>query len=50
MAQWVRALAAQAEGLVFESQPQQIYVVKTGNDSFTAKRSAKGVSVMGPRR
>ena len=47
--QWVRALASQAEGWVFESQPRQTYVVKTGCDSSTAKRSAIGVSVTGPR-
>ena len=45
MARLVRALAPQAEGWVFEFQPRQTYVVKTG-----AKRSAKGVSVTGPRR
>ena len=50
MAQWVRAFAPQAEGWVFESQPRQSYVVKTGSDSSTAKRSAIGVSVTGPRR
>ena len=50
MAQWIRVLALQAEGWVFESQPRQAYVVKTGSDSFTAKRSAIGVSVTGSRR
>ena len=35
VAQWVRTLAPQAEGWVFESQPQQI----TGSDSSIAKRS-----------
>ena len=49
VAQLVKAFAPQAEGLVFESQ-LQTYVVKTGNDSSTAKRSALGVSVSGPRR
>ena len=47
MAQWVRALDPQAEGLVFESQPRQ--TVKTCSDSFTAKPSAIGVSVKGSR-
>ena len=51
MAQWVRAFALQVQGCVFESQPpQQTLVVKTGSDSSTAKRSAIGVSVTGPRR
>ena len=31
---------------VLESQPRQTLVVKTGSDSSTAKRSAKGVSVL----
>ena len=35
---------------VFESQPRQTLVVKTGTDSSTAKRSAISVSVTGPRR
>ena len=50
VAQWVRALASQAECLVFESQQRQTQVVKTGSDNSTAKRSAIGVSVKGPRR
>ena len=50
MAQWARALALQAEGWVFESQPQQTQVVKTGCDSSPAKRSAIVVGVTGPRR
>ena len=50
MAQWVSAFAPQAEGLVFESQPRQTQVVKTGSDSSIVKRSALGVSVTGPRR
>ena len=37
-------------GWVFESQPRQTKVVKTGSDSSTAKHSAKGVNFMGPRR
>ena len=32
------------------SHPRQTQVVKTGRDSSTAKRSATGVSVTGPRR
>ena len=44
VAQWVIALAPQAECCVFQSQPQ---VVKRGSDSSTAKRSAKCVSVTG---
>ena len=35
---------------LFESKPSKAYVVRIGNDSFTAKRSATGVSVTGPRR
>ena len=49
VAQWVRALAPQAKGWVLESKRQTL-VVKTGSDSSTAKRSAIGVSVTGPRR
>ena len=44
VAQWVRAFALEAEGCVFESQPQQ----KKDSDSSTAKLSAIGVSVRGP--
>ena len=33
-------LAPQSKGWVLESQPQQTEVVKTGNDSSTAKRLA----------
>ena len=50
MAQWVRALTPHTEGWVFESQPRQTLVVKTGIDSSTDKRSAVGVSVTGPCR
>ena len=50
MSQWVRAFAPQAEGWVFESQSRQTQVVKTVSDISTAKRSALGVSVTGPRR
>ena len=50
VAQSVRAFAPQAEGWVFESQTRQTQAVKTGSDSYTAKRSAIGVSVTGPRR
>ena len=44
LAQWVRALAPQAEGWVFESQSWQTQIVRTSSDSPTAKRSAIGVS------
>ena len=50
VAQRARAVASKAEGWVFESQPRQTLVVKTGSDCSTAKRSAIGVSVTGPRR
>ena len=50
LAQSVRALVPQAEAWVFESQTRQTQAVKTGSDSFTAKRSVIGVSVTGPRR
>ena len=50
MTQWVRALALQAEGWVFESEPRQTLVVKTDSDRSAAKRSAIGVSFTGPRR
>ena len=48
--QWVGVFAPQAEGWVFEYHPRKTYVVKTGSDSSTAKRSAIGESVIGPRR
>ena len=47
VAQWVVALALQAECYAFQSQPQ---VVKRDSDSSTAKRLAIDVSVTGPRR
>ena len=50
VAQWVKAFAPQAEGWVFESQPWQTQVVKTGSKSSTAKRLALGMSVTGPRK
>ena len=50
MAQWVKALDLQTEGWVFEFQLRKTTVVKTGKGSPPAKRSAIGVSVMGPRR
>ena len=50
VAQWLRALEPQAEGLVLESQPQHTQVVKTVSDSSTAKRSATAVSVRAPLR
>ena len=42
VAQCVRAFAPQAEEWVFESQPRQSYVVKTGSDSSISKHSAIG--------
>ena len=48
--QWVRAFVPQAEWWVFHYHPRQTLVVKTGSDRSTAKRSAIGVSVTGPRR
>ena len=51
--QWRNVLEhffSQNEGWMFDSQPRHTYVVKTGSDSSTAKRSAIGVSVTGPRR
>ena len=45
--QRVRAFASQAKGWVFESQSRQTYVVKTGSDSSTAKRSAIESRVLG---
>ena len=33
----------------FESQPRQTYVVKTGCDCSTDKRSSKGVGFTGPQ-
>ena len=50
MAHWVRSLAPQAEGFVFECQPRHTLVVKTVSDSPAAKRSAIGMSVTGSRR
>ena len=50
MAQWVPVFAPQAEGWVFESQSRQTLVGSTGSDSFTAKRSARGVGAIGPIR
>ena len=47
----ISPFASNAKGWVFESQPGQTSVVKIGSkSSTTAKRSATGVSVMGPRR
>ena len=43
-------VALQAEGWVFESQPRQTKVVKTGSDSSTVKLSSIGVRVTVPRR
>ena len=44
MVQSIRAFASNAEGWVFESQSRQTYVVKTGSDISTVKRSAIGGS------
>ena len=44
-----KVLTLQAEGWVFEYEPRQTLVVKTGSDSSTAKRSAIGVIVTGSR-
>ena len=38
MAQLATAFASQTDGWVFECQPVQTLVVKTGSDSSTAKR------------
>ena len=46
----VKAFALQVEGWVFEYQLRETQIVKTGSDNFTGKRSAKRVSVPGPRR
>ena len=48
VAQWVRALAPQAEGWVFKAATDLSR--NTSCDSNTAKRSAKGVGVTGPLR
>ena len=48
--QWTAAVVPASGRLVFESQQRQTLVAKTGSDSSTAKRSAIGVSVTGPRR
>ena len=50
VAQCVRALVPQAEGWVLESQPRQIYVIKTASDNSTVKRLTIGVIVTGHRR
>ena len=50
VAQLVRAFALCAEGWVFESQPPQALVVKTGSDSSTAKHWATNVNVTGLQR
>ena len=51
VAQWVRVLALQVEGWVFESLLRQTLVVKTGSDSSPrpAERLAIDVSGQGPR-
>ena len=49
-ASWVRVLAQQAEGWYSNPSRDKPKSSKTGSDSSTAKRSAIGVSVTGPRR
>ena len=39
VAKWAKAFASQAEGWVFDYQPQQTYVVKTGSDSLTVAQA-----------
>ena len=46
----VKALTLHAEDWVYESEPRQTYVLKTGKDSSTAKRSSEGISYTGPWR
>ena len=50
VAQRVKAFTSQEEDWLFESHPRQTYVVKTGSDISTAKRSSIGVCVTGPRK
>ena len=50
VAQLVREFALQVDEWVFESQPLQTLVVKTGSDSYTAECWAIGVSLAGPQR
>ena len=47
---WVRAFAQQEKSRVFESQPRQTQVVKTGGDNPTAKRTALNVNVPSSQR
>ena len=49
VAQSVCAFASNAKGCAFEFQPRQTKVNKTGSNSSTAKLSATGVNVRGPR-
>ena len=44
-----RTFVPKVEGWVLKSKLRQTKVVETGSDSSTAERSAKGVSVKGPR-
>ena len=46
VSQWVRAFTPQADGWMFEPQPRQTLVVKTGSDKSTAKRPAVGCMAM----
>ena len=50
VAQLVRVFTLCAEGWVFEFQPRQTLVVKTGSDSFTAEHWATSVNVTGLQR
>ena len=50
VAQSVEAFALHAEGWVLESHPRQVWVVKTGSDSSTAKHSTTGATGTGPRK
>ena len=50
VAQGALAFTSRAKGWMFEIQPRQNLVVKISRDSSTAKRSAIGVSVLGPWR
>ena len=49
VAQW-QSIYLACRRLGFNPHSGQTYVIKTGSDSSTAKLSATGVSVTGPRR
>lgn len=46
----VKELTLHDEDWVYESEPRQTYVLKTGKDSSTAKRSSEGINYTGPWR